>query len=71
MDFVLSHKISLVAGLAGKLTTINSTFSFRHLYQDDNRAWHFSWNPIKPSLAICSADKLKMRKKLLGYLVAC
>ena len=40
MDFVLLHKISSVAGLSGKLTTINSTFSFHYLYQDDSRAWH-------------------------------
>ena len=32
MDFVLSHKISSVAGFAGKLTTTNSIFSFHHLY---------------------------------------
>ncbi|KAI9452732.1 WD40 repeat-like protein [Russula earlei] len=41
MDTNLSHKILLLAELAGH----------------DDRAWHASWNPTKPLLATCSADK--------------
>jgi len=58
MDIDLSHKISLLAELVGKLTIITiSTAVTKALSGHDDRAWQVSWNPTKPLLATCSADK--------------
>ncbi len=58
MDIELSHKISSIAELSGETSHrypyyFISTPSLGH----DDCAWHISWNPTKPLLATCSADK--------------
>ena len=57
MDIVLSHKIASVAELAGKPTTNLMFFALTSSLGHDDRAWHVAWNPSKPLLATCSADK--------------
>lgn len=50
-------KIELVTELEGALSlTVQSLVTYLVVGHDD-RAWHIAWNPTRPIIASCSADK--------------